>query len=246
VSISTDMIVRVAHADIAMDMAFPRSVAHWHREDEGEHPWKILAGNCNAILIGKEDGVVIDGNCSNNVSAPDGGRVHIYGDLASKIEIGGHYEIVVTGNVHPGATINASGFCHVFVGGAFSGELRSSGSAKIWIGADFNGTLLTGGPSTRIHIGGNYTGSIRPIEEGSLLWMTIAGFASETSLSKIADCEYTQFHASVASSNMPVGLHPPNGHRKKASGTNSFNRWSVASNSQSTVTGAQPTLPASA
>ncbi|MCA9036308.1 MAG: hypothetical protein KDA91_14330, partial [Planctomycetaceae bacterium] len=77
------MIVRVAHADIAMHMAFPRSVGHWQRINDNDDPWKVLAGDCDSILIGKNDGVVIDGNCTNGVSAPDGGLIHIYGDLDS-------------------------------------------------------------------------------------------------------------------------------------------------------------------
>ncbi len=44
--ITTDMIVRIAHADVAMHMAFPRSVAHWHRENEEGNPWQVRSGDC--------------------------------------------------------------------------------------------------------------------------------------------------------------------------------------------------------
>lgn len=71
--ISTDMTVRIAHADIAMHMAFSRSLAHWQREGDEDHSWQLHAGNCGALLIGERDAVVIDGDCSNRVSAPDGG-----------------------------------------------------------------------------------------------------------------------------------------------------------------------------
>lgn len=33
--LTNDMILRVAHADVAMHMAFPRSVAHWHGAPDG-------------------------------------------------------------------------------------------------------------------------------------------------------------------------------------------------------------------
>jgi hypothetical protein len=117
--ISTEMIVRVAHADIAMHMAFPKSVAHWHSTKDKDRPWKVLPTPCDAILIGKDDGVAIDGDCSNRVSAPDGGLIHIYGDLASHVDVDGHYEVLITGDVAANGTIEASGYCHVFVGGRF-------------------------------------------------------------------------------------------------------------------------------
>lgn len=224
---STDMIVRVAHADIAMHMAFPRSVAHWNREHDEQHPWKTLPAHCRSILIGKNDGVLIDGNCSNGVSAPEGGLIHICGDLASRIDADGHYEIVVSGDVKEGATIDASGFCHMFVAGDFSGELRSTDSAKVWIGSNFNGTVKTGAPSTAMYIGGDYNGNVMPKKTAALLWLTVAGFATQASLSKIVGCEYTQFNASIARSDVAAGLYPLDGHHRKTPHGNSFNRWCV-------------------
>jgi hypothetical protein len=226
-SISTQMIVRIAHADIALHMAFPRSVDHWQREEDQERPWKVLAGDCGPVLIGKNDGVVIDGNCSNGLSAPDGGAIHIYGDLACTIDVAGHYEIVVTGDVLPKATIQASGFCRVFVGGGFYGQLCSTDSAKLWIESNFDGIAKTGNPSTEIYIGNDYKGTISPSETASLLWLTVGGFASHASLAKIVAIGYTQFNASIARSDVPPGIYPTNGHVRKTSGGNSHNRWSV-------------------
>lgn len=227
--ISTDTIVRVAHADIALDMAFSNSVDHWHSKNEKGRPWKVLPAHCDAILIGKEDCVAIDGDCSNGVSAPDGGLIHIYGDLASHLDADGHYEIVITGDVAANGTIEASGYCHVFVGGRFSGELRSSDSAKIWIDSDFNGTIKTGNPSTQVYVGRNYLGNIKPAETASLLWLTVAGFAAQESMSKIVDCGYTQFNASIAHADCTPGIYPINGRFRKAFGRNSYNRWCVQS-----------------
>lgn len=225
--ISTDMIVRVAHADIAMHMAFPRSVNHWQRKRDQDDPWKVLAGECGSILIGERDGVVIDGNCTNGVSAPEGGLIHIYGDLDSKIDIGGHYEIVVTGDVRPNAKIEASGFCHVFIGGRLSGGLYSSNSAKIWIGSDFSGSIKTGSPHTELYVGRDYEGSVSPNGTAALLALTVVGFASHASLSKIVDCGYTQFNASIGRSDVSPGLYPLDGYHRKTRHGNSFNRWCV-------------------
>jgi hypothetical protein len=157
-AISTDMIVRVAHADIAMRMAFPNSIAHWHGAPAESRRWKFLAGDCGPLLLGNDDAVVIDGDCSSPVSAPSGGIIHVYGDLSSSIDAAGHNEIIVAGNVGRDASIDASGFCHLFVGGGFAGEVRTSGSAMIWIERDFDGTAKTGNPSTEFYIGRNFHG----------------------------------------------------------------------------------------
>ena len=227
--ISTDMMVRIAHADLALHMAFPRTIDRWQRDEAGARPWKVEAGNCPAVVPGKNEGIIIDGNCSSGVSAPDGGIVHIYGDLGSRIDASGHYEIVITGDVLPDARIEASGFCDIFVGGRFSGELCSADSTKLWIDSDFDGTVRTGNPSTELHIGGDCTGTIVPSETGALLWLSVGGFASDALLSAIVKCEYTQFNASIARSDVPPGIYPEKGHRKKSSGKNSFNRWCVRS-----------------
>jgi hypothetical protein len=224
--LTTDVIVRVAHADIAMQMAYPRSVAHWHEADS-EYRWKSLRGDCGPVLIGKNDGILIEGNCSNSVSAPHGGLIHINGDLRSTLDVGGHYEIVVAGDVSSDGLISASGFCHVFVGGRFSGELRSSASAKVWIGSDFDGSIKTGTPSTKLYVGNRYNGSVSPLDKAALLWLTVAGFAAHRSLLAIVECGYTQFHASIARGDVPPGLYPKDGYHRETVRGNSFNRWCV-------------------
>ena len=225
--ISTDMIVRVAHADIAMHRAFPRSVDRWQRINQYDDTWKVLAGHCGSILIGKNDGVVIDGDCSNGASAPDGGLIHVYGDLTSTIDVAGHYEIVITGDISPIGEIDASGFCHVFIGGRCAGSIRSTGSAKIWIGSDLSGSIKTGMPSTELSIGHDYNGIVSANEDACLLSLTVGGFAAHASLSKIADCGYTIFNASIARSDVAPGLYPLDGFHRKTQRGNSFNRWCV-------------------
>jgi hypothetical protein len=225
--ISTKLIARIAHADVSMDMPFPRSADHWQRQGDKQRPWKTLREGCGAVLIGKDDGVIIEGMCSHGVSAPDGGVIHIYGDLDSQIEAAGHSEIIITGDVTEGAEIQASGFCHVFVGGDFLGKLAAVDSSWLWVESDFRGVAKTGTPSARIHIGGAYSGRISPLEEAALLWLTVDGLASQESMQAIADCNYTQFHASINRSDAPPGIYPANGRVKTASGSNSFRRWCV-------------------
>lgn len=221
---STHTIVRVATADIAMQMAFPRSISRWQR---GQDPWKHFDGDCGPLLIGKNDGIVIDGDCSNGVSAPHGGLIHICGNLYSTLDVGGHCEIVIAGNVDRDALIRASEFGDVFIGGRFSGDFISSGWSKIWIESDFEGSIKTGSPSTYVYVGRDYSGNVSPENTPALLSLTIAGFASQASLMKIADRGYTEFHGSVAQSDVPPGLYPKHKFRRSTQRGNSFNRWCV-------------------
>ncbi len=221
------MIVRVAQADIAMHMAFPRSVSRWQRNNDDAAPLKTYDGDCDAILFGENDAVVIDGDCSGGVSAPEGGMLHIYGDLSSSIDVDGHYEIIIAGDVRPGGLIQASGFCHVFVGGEFSGRIRATGSSRVWIGADLRGAIQTGTPSTDIYVGGDYHGAVSPTGKAALLTMTVGGFASDASLATIADHGYTVFRAAVARSDVKPGLYPLTGYHRKTARGNSYNRWCV-------------------
>lgn len=232
--ISTDMIVRIAHADVAMDSAFPQSIAHWNgedalwrSEDEENYAWQIQSGDCDALLLGKGDAVIIDGDCSKKVSVPEGGIIHIYGNLHSMIDVGGFTEVIVTGDVGPNGLICAEDDCYVFVGGRFAGSLQLTESSKLWIGSDFDGTLKTGCPYTRIFIGGDLKGQILPNESVSLLNLTVFGFAANATLHNIMDCNYTTFQASIAESDLEPGIYPLNGHQRRPSGGNSFNRWCV-------------------
>jgi hypothetical protein len=227
------MIVRAAHADVVMRMAFSRSVAHWHGE-EPDANLKAVTGEHGPILLGKHNAVAIDGNRSNSVSAPDGGLIHIYGDLTSNIAVAGHSEIIIAGDIRDSARIIAAGICHLFVGGKFSGELSASGSTNIWVELDFDGTIKTGSPSTELYVGGDYRGNVIPSEEAALFWMTVRGFASKASLSKIVASRYTQFHASVGRSDVAPGLYPISGGVLKTTNGSSYNRWCVQLEDQNT------------
>lgn len=227
-AIPDETAIRVAHADVILHMAFSNSVRRWHRETDEGDSLDYYPGDCERISVGVGKGVEIDGDCSNGVLAPNGGLVHINGNLTSELTIDGHYEIVIAGDVSSEATIRADGFCHVFVGRNFSGTLIANGSTRLWIDHDFLGTIKTGTPNTEVHIGRNYVGRILPNFDAALLSLDIAGYASEESLTRIAGFGYTQFNASVGVSDVPPGLYPKTGYHRKTASGNSFNRWSVA------------------
>ena len=230
-AISTDMIVRVAHADVTMDTAFPSSVRRWQRGDEGDMPWTIYPCPCKHLSIRQMHGAEIDGECTDGISAPNGGFIHINGNLSSRVDIDGHYELVVIGDVASNAEINASGICHMFVGGDFRGTLTAAGMCKLWIDGDFSGLIYTGTPMMEIHVGGNYSGRILPNSKTkpALLSLSVTGFAAEKSLTSIADCCYTVFRASVGISNVPTGIHPKSGYHRHTHRGNSFSHWCVHS-----------------
>ena len=206
--ISTETIVSVALADMSMGTVFSRSIAYWHHGDGTP--------------------VVIDGDCTDDHTIPDGGVLHVHGDLASNVTAMGHHEIIITGDVLKDASITSTGFCHVYVGGRLNGLLSSADSTKLWIESDLSGGLKTGHPSTHVYAGGNFTGHILPTQRLSLLYLTIGGFAANSLLDDIANLGYTVFNAAVALSDVPPGLYPLNGHRKMTPQGNSLSRWSVA------------------
>ena len=202
--ISKVTITKVANADVAMNNAFHSSIRYWH--NGGEPP------------------TIIDGDCLDDVSLPNGGVLHIHGDLAASVAATGHVEIIIVGTVLHGATITASGFCHVFVGGDLSGSIVSTDSTKIWVGSNFSGVLKTGDPSTHLNVGGNLTGSVLPAGKPCLLYTNVAGFAPNQLLTDIANLGYTLFHAAIAFSDVEPGIYPDSGDFRKRS----LNRWSVA------------------
>lgn len=221
------MIVRVAHADVVFDIGFPRSIQHWQNEGFQQHAWKVASAQREDITLRKGESLIVEGNCTQGVSAPEGGIVHIYGDLASHVEIFGFAEIVITGDLRPEARIVTSGFSHVFVGGSVLGEVRSADSLYLWIEGDFSGAVKTGKPATHIHVGHDYRGAISPAENASLLWLSVSGFAAQAALAGIVNFQYAQFHATIARSDAPPGIYPTIGGLGKTLGGIADNRWCV-------------------
>ena len=220
---------RVAYADIFTDHAFTRSVSFWRLPTDTERRWATIKPLSEPILIGPSDALDVDCDSNATISAPEGEIIHINGDLNAGLELAGYHEIVIRGNVGAGATIRASGFCHVYIGGSVLGRIESTGSSKIWIDGDFTGTLLTGHPSTNLFVGGDFAASVKPRGNGSLLFLCVEGFATNDSISELASVGYTLFHASIGFSDVDAGLYPTGpGTRKAGSGVSHF-RWCVQS-----------------
>lgn len=225
--IPQDIQRRVAYVDILTDHAFTRSVSYWRQPNDTERRWSKRETLSNPLLIGPNDALDVDCDCNATVSAPNGGVIHINGDLNADLEPAGHYEIVIRGNVSDNVTIRAHGFCHVFIGGSVLGRIESTDSCKLWIDGDFSGTLLTGHPSTNLYVGGDFDAFVRPLNNASLLFLCVEGFAPQELISELASVGYTVFNASVGASNVDAGLYPDgHGCRKTESGASHF-RWCV-------------------
>ncbi|MEO9594127.1 hypothetical protein [Rhodopirellula bahusiensis] len=218
---------RIAHLDVLAEMQFPVSISHWHSGGPQEFRWTRRKSQADPILIGRRDALEIDADADSTISAPDGGIVHINGDVNADLELGEHHEVIICGDVCKNATIRADGYHHLYVAGSVFGEIAVSGSSSIWIDGDFKGKLTTGTPSAQVRVLGDFAGEVNPLEQAALLSLAVGGYASHGLMTDLAMKGYVEFHATVGRSNVVPGLYPiGTGHRKNEHG-NSFSRWCV-------------------
>ncbi len=58
--VSTETQVRVAHADVVMDMAFQRSLGYWQHGEKESDPWLKRTGDSGAIFLEEKQAVIIE------------------------------------------------------------------------------------------------------------------------------------------------------------------------------------------
>jgi len=220
---------RIAHIDVLLDMAFQRSVTYWNFPSETECRWLTVENQVHPMLIGQHDALVIEGDSGALLSAPDGGVLHINGDLNFDLESGAFHEIVIHGNVSSNAIIRTGGYSSIYIGGSMRGRVEVTGSSKIWIDGNFTGSLLTGDPSTHLYIAGDLEGIIASRDDPSLLFLCVDGFASQKLISAIASIGYVIFNASVGISDVDEGIYPVGAGRRLTALGNSYSRWCVLS-----------------
>ena len=168
---------RVAYINVLSGVTFSSSIRYWQNKSESEKRWQRLGPQTKPILIGHSDGLEINGDSDATVSAPEGGLIHIHGNLNADLEVGGHHEVILSGNTSSNTTINASGFFHIYIAGSMRGQIVTSGSSEIWIDGDLTGSIRTGSPSTKLHVGGDFSGDVSPANDASLLRLSVGGFA---------------------------------------------------------------------
>ncbi|WP_430454271.1 hypothetical protein [Rhodopirellula europaea] len=219
--------LRVAHIDVLLDRPFNRSISHWRFPSESESRWSRVGNQTRPILIGEHDALEIDGDSDALISAPDGGVLHINGDLNAGLETGGFQEILIRGDVSREAKIHADGFFHLYIGGSMNGEITTTDSSKIWVDGDFRGSISTGNPSTRLYVDGDFDGTVSAHDSPSLFFLCVKGFARHESIRSISSIGYTLFNASVGVSDVPAGLYPDGPERRVTKKGNSYSRWCV-------------------
>jgi hypothetical protein len=218
----------VAKADVQMQMGFHSSCRYWQTGKVAHtKTWTVTEESdlYQPRTFKEKASLLIKGDCRENLSLPDGGLVHIYGDLTKTIEIGGHGEIVIGGSVLPNAAIEADGIHHVFVGSDLNGTLRSLGSLSVWVGGNFGGQCHTGHPSTNFHVNGDVSGQFEPTRDASLLYLDVDGFMPYETLAMTSKHGYTEFHASIGLSDRPPGIYPEDWAR--LANARNFCRWTI-------------------
>lgn len=203
-----DVALAVGHASVLQgEPAFSSSMNYWQRGWLHTTKWSHIepADLKQSLVFDGPATVLVEGDCLSDISIPDQGLVHILGDLNGKIRVGDHSEIVISGSVKAGGTIESTSIVHIFVGKDFDGRARDGGSSW-WIGGTWRGHMQTGSPWTRLHVEGDFLGTVAPTEK-AMLSIFVRGYMPSATLDKIADFEYTEFTASIGISERR-GLHP--------------------------------------
>ncbi len=220
----------VGHADVAAHMAFHSAAGYFHTGDLDRKWWKdvrTLPPVIAPLTLGERAFVIVEGDVLADVTMAEGGTVVVYGQVRSTIQMIGHSELVIAGDVLEGASISGDGIFHVFVGGDLAGCLRSRGSCTAWVQGHLSGQVWTGHPCTELRVLGDNTATIRPSEKPSLLYLEVGGHMAYASLEATAAVGYTEFDASVGSSDRPPGLYPDTTAHAALRQHRSFNRWVI-------------------
>jgi hypothetical protein len=204
--------LEVGHADVVWPHYFTSSLNYWQSgELDSNDKWSIDQGGDFLSLqtFSKESSVLIKGNCCANLALLKGGLVHIYGNLTKTIDMRDYGEIVIGGDVTPGAGIESDkGIVSVFIGGDLQGVIRSKGTLHIAIGGSLKGTMWTGNPSTDVHVRGNLNGQLKPTSTGGLLLLDVDGYMKYAAIESLSREKYVEIRANIAVSNHAPGIYP--------------------------------------
>jgi hypothetical protein len=228
----SQLALAVGHADVAafLGHGFHSSAGFFHTGELDRRYWKDVSTLDKVIApltLDDHTFLVVEGDVLADVKMSDSCTVVVHGHVRSSIQTGGHCELVVAGNVLEKASISSKGIFHLFVGGDFSGELRSHSSCTMWVQEDLHGWVWTGTPSTHLHVLGDCTARIRPSERPALLCLSIGGFMAYASLEATAAVGYTEFNASVGKSDRPAGMYPEKTVYQAFQQHRSYNRWVI-------------------
>jgi hypothetical protein len=223
----------VGHCSVTMDRAFSVSLNYWQ---SGELAWaKQWSLNEPGDLVreheyGDQASVLVEGDCRASLSLASAGLIHIKGDLASTIRIGGSRgpsEIVIAGNIRPGAEIQTKGIANVFVGGDLAGSIGSAGALTLCIYGNMTGKIRSGEFATRIALRGDFLGGMEPAAEPGQVVLEVRRFSSYSTLEAIASHGYPKFDAAIGISDRPAGIYPGREEYKSLTSSKKYCCWII-------------------
>lgn len=218
-------------------LAFANSISFWidNRSADGRSRFESTGDLSEKVDCDDSALVLVDGDLKTHVTFSADAILLILGDVSGLISVGSHSEVIVAGAITSSGYIVASSMCAIAVGGEFAGTLRCLGMAEALLMGDFCGEILTGLPSTKLHIQGNFDGKIRPDRESSqndqrskgLLHLDVSRFMAFEHLKEIAAYNYTHFQAGVTQSDKPDGFYPEATERQRMKASRHFVHWTI-------------------
>jgi hypothetical protein len=220
----------VGHCSVTMDMVFSSSLRYWQSGEVARtKEWTLNEPGDLTVErdYPNEASILVHGDCRANLSVTGGALVHIQGDLASILKVGDHSEIVIGGDIRPGAEIQIDGIGSIFVGVDLKGSVRSTRMLTLCIYGSMLGTLYTGRPCTRIAVRGDFAGQMQPLQEAALVFLEVKRFMPFKSLEAIARHGYTQFDAAIGISDRPPGIYPELAEYKRLKAMRKYCSWII-------------------
>jgi hypothetical protein len=202
-----DVLEVVAYVDVVEQMSFFRTLMteQFGLLSPGGWPKRIRSDLKEPLALAEDQHCQVDGDCLTTIRAPEGGVVHILGDLKSTVVVGGQSEVVIAGSVTQSGAIVADGITRVLVGGDIEGTVVSSGSLMTWVNGSLKGHVETGTPMTDLHVVGDFTGTLEPQDKGALLDLDVHGFTGQASIDAILAHGYTSARFSIGLSDAEPG-----------------------------------------
>jgi cytoskeletal protein CcmA (bactofilin family) len=220
----------VGHASVLMDMAFHSSLLYWQSGVvDYTNTWSIVeAGDLlSPITSTQKITVLIQGDCQADISLADGALVQIYGDLASRVKVDGHCEILIGGSILPEAGIEAQGITHIFVGGDVDGFVQGTSSLKVSVHGHLRGMIRTGHPTIELRVEGDFLGQMQPTQKASLAYLVVQGFMPYGTLQSTAQHGYARFDATIAFSDRSPGIYPDPVEYKRLAQQRNYCTWVI-------------------
>lgn len=187
--------------------SFHHSMAYWNTGYLSSGTWKLeVSGDLLEVPDGgSKETVLIRGDCRADLKVRE--TIHIYGDLTSKLVVRGLSEVVIGGSILSTGSVHTDDIARIFVGGDVDGRISNKGSAFVWVSGDFTGVMEAGEPNLGFHVMGDFTGTLDPNRRAAMMSLNVRGFIDGDVLNEIAVKGWTQFSASVGSSDIEPGIY---------------------------------------